>query len=139
MLVSGPWNSFQDTRSGTLPLTQCLSPYVCYVLAFEMCGMHQMCHNPFLEVVNRRSIAVYNGAVRVSQITGEGSTISWAPPSLVSLGLDLFVVGPGTVGFVCVILASLLDQTKRHGNQPTGSGTGLLKTSPCVGLLTFRN
>src|SRR5207249_7982710 len=102
-------------------------------------GMHQMCHNPFLEVVNRRSIAIYNGAVRVSQITGEGSTISWAPPSLVSLGLDLFVVGPGTVGFVCVILASLLDQTKRHGNQPTGSGTGLLKTSPCVGLLTFRN
>jgi len=56
MLVSGPWNSFQDTRSGTLPLTQCLSPYVCYVLAFEICGMHQMCHKPRSGVVNRRSI-----------------------------------------------------------------------------------
>ena len=56
MLVSGPWNSFQDTRFRNFATNAHLSPYVCYVLAFEICGMHQMCHNPVLEVVNRRSI-----------------------------------------------------------------------------------
>src|SRR5437773_5636619 len=61
MLVSGPWNSFQDTRSGTLPLTQCLSPYVCYVLAFEICGMHQMCHKPRFGGCEGM---IYNGAAR---------------------------------------------------------------------------
>jgi len=87
MLVSGPWNSFQDTCFGTLPLTQCLSPYVCYVLAFEICGMHQMCHKPVLEVVNRRSIMELceSRRSRARTLRAAGRRLHWSASVLTCL------------------------------------------------------